>query len=120
LNLGEADRPDRIASGTLAHPSVDNWFELGAFPVVPRKAYRFGNSGRNILNGPGAAAIDAALMKNFRLHERYQLQFRAEAINVMNHADFGLPVNFVDAQNARRIVSADSPRVVQLGLRAWF
>jgi hypothetical protein len=59
-------------------------------------------------------------MKNFRLHERYRLQFRAEAINVMNHADFGLPVNFVDAQNAGRIVSADSPRVMQLGVRAWF
>ena len=120
LNLGEANRPDRIANGALSQPSVDDWFELGAFPVVPRKAYRFGNSGRNILNGPGTAAIDAALMKNFRLHERYRLQFRAEAINVMNHANFGLPVNFVDAQNAGRIVSADSPRVMQLGVRVWF
>ena len=64
--------------------------------------------------------MNVALLKNFVLPEHRTLQFRAEAINVMNHANFGLPVNFVDAQNAGQILSADSPRVIQLGLRVQF
>jgi hypothetical protein len=70
LNLGEADRPDRIANGDLSNPTVQDWFNLSAFPVVARRAYRFGNSGRNIIDGPGSATVNAALLKNFRLPER--------------------------------------------------
>jgi hypothetical protein len=120
LNLGEADRPDRIANGDLPNPTAEDWFNLAAFPVVARRAFRFGNSGRNIVNGPGSVTVNAALMKNFVLPEHRTLQFRAEAINVLNHANFGLPVNFVDAQNAGQILSADSPRVIQFGIRAQF
>lgn len=120
LNLGEANRPDRIANGDLPNPTVDDWFNLAAFPVVARRAYRFGNSGRNIIDGPGSATANVSLSKTFRLPERRTLQFRGEAINVLNHANFGLPVNFVDAQNAGQILSADSPRVIQLGLRVQF
>ncbi len=120
LNLGEADRPDRIANGDLSNPSVADWFNLAAFPVVARRAFRFGNSGRNIVDGPASETVNAALLKNFALPEHRTLQFRAEAINLLNHANFGLPVNFVDAQNAGQILSADSPRVIQLGLRVQF
>jgi hypothetical protein len=40
---------------------------------------------RNTLRGPGAWNIDAAIQKNFKVTERFGLQFRAEGFNVLNH-----------------------------------
>jgi hypothetical protein len=41
--------------------------------------------GRNSLTGPGAWNIDAALQKDFKLTERFGLEFRAEGFNILNH-----------------------------------
>jgi hypothetical protein len=120
LTLGEAGRPDRVAAGKLADPGPLRWFDVSAFVPVPAAAFRFGNSGRNILDGPGALYWNAALSRNLRLGERTSVQFRCEAINLMNHPNFGLPVNYVDAKNAGQILSADGARVVQFGLRLRF
>ena len=49
---------------------------------------RFGNSGRNILIGPGFNQWDLSAIKNFDLHERARLQFRAESFNLVNHPSF--------------------------------
>jgi len=117
LSLGDASRPNRTARGTLAHPGVDGWFDLAAFPVVSRGTYAFGNSGRNILDGPGSVIVNAALMKNLRLADRVNAQFRCETTNLLNRANFGLPVNYVDAKNAGQLLTSDPGRVVQLGLR---
>lgn len=54
---GEPTRPDRIAAGSLANPTPQAWFDLAAFPIIPTSALRFGNSGRNILTGPGFMAL---------------------------------------------------------------
>ena len=51
-------------------------------PFVP------GNSGRNILNGPGQAYLNLALMKNFRLRERRNLRLRLDSFNALNHPNF--------------------------------
>lgn len=121
LTLGEADRPDRVGSGKAAMPTVAQWFDVSAFPTVPARAYRFGTSGRNILDGPGAVYWNAALARNVRFSaDRLTGQLRCEAINFLNHANFGLPVNYVDAKNAGQILSADGARIVQVGLRVWF
>ena len=48
----------------------------------------WGNSGRNILIGPGFQNWDVSLLKNIRLAERRKLQFRAESFNVFNHTNF--------------------------------
>jgi hypothetical protein len=119
-DLGEATRPDRIASGTLPNPSANLWFNLGAFVTVPDSAYRFGNSGRNILEGPGATAINLALSKAFRIRERARAQFRWEAFNVTNHTNFNLPSDTLDKSNAGAITGNKPARVMQLGLRCDF
>ncbi|HLK63522.1 MAG TPA: TonB-dependent receptor [Bryobacteraceae bacterium] len=120
LNLGEANRPDRIASGKLSDPTISDWFDLSAFPVVPAGAFRFGDSGRNILDGPGSATVNAAISKNIHLRDAASAQLRCEAINIFNRANFGLPVNYVDAQNAGQILTADPGRTLQFALRLHF
>lgn len=67
----------------------NSWFDPYAF--VPVTAVRFGNSGRNILRGPGLTNLDASVFRDFVLNERFKLQFRAEAFNVSNTPAFNNP-----------------------------
>jgi hypothetical protein len=126
IDLGEPTRPDRLANGSLpnpgsnANPGPNDWFNVAAFAVVPDSAFRFGNSGRNILDGPGFVALNLALSKRFNLGERAKAQFRWEAFNVSNHPNFKLPNTGVDTSTASAITSAQPSREMQLGLRLEF
>jgi Carboxypeptidase regulatory-like domain/TonB dependent receptor-like, beta-barrel/TonB-dependent Receptor Plug Domain len=54
-----------------------------------------GNAGRNILIGPGIQELDFSVFKNNyirRISENFNIQFRAEFFNILNHANFGDPV----------------------------
>jgi hypothetical protein len=117
---GEASRPDRIAKGTAAKPSPDVWYDRTAFPVVPTGSFRFGNSGRNILDGPGTIGFNTSISRRVRLGEKRLLQFRAEAYNVLNHPNLGLPENNVDVTFAGAINQAKNSRNLQMGLRFEF
>jgi hypothetical protein len=119
-DLAQATRPDRLANGSLPNPSATMWFNLNAFQSVPDTAYRYGNSGRNILEGPGSVAINLALSKQFRIGERAKAQFRWETFNTTNHTNFQLPADTLDKANAGSITSAGAARVMQIGLRCQF
>jgi hypothetical protein len=54
-----------------------------------------GNAGRNILTGPGTVNLDFSVFKNNpvkRISETFNVQFRAEMFNILNHANFAVPV----------------------------
>jgi hypothetical protein len=58
-----------------------------------------GNSGRNILIGPGVTELDFSLFKNNyikSISERFNIQFRAELFNILNHPNFAPPVQGVN------------------------
>jgi hypothetical protein len=57
----------------------------------PTGTYRFGTMGRNSLRGPGFQRADLVLFKDFRLTERFVLQFRAESFNFTNTPRFNNP-----------------------------
>jgi hypothetical protein len=59
-----------------------------------------GSAPRNFLRGFGEAQANVALQRNFPLYERAQLQFRAEAFNITNHANFGTINNSCGATKA--------------------
>jgi hypothetical protein len=71
------------------HGVGQSYFDPYAF--APVTAVRFGNTGRNILRGPGVFHLDASLFRTFRLTERFNLQFRAEMFGVTNTPQFGNP-----------------------------
>lgn len=120
LDLGEAVRPDRIASGKLEAPGVDQWFNRDAFPLVARGSYRYGSSGRNILDGPGFFTFDVSLSRRFTITEGTAMQFRWETFNLSNRANFNLPLTQVDVRGGATINTAKAARVHQVGLRLEF
>jgi hypothetical protein len=120
LDLGDAVRPDRIGKGTLEGAGPDGWFDRSAFPLVPRGSYRFGSSGRNLLDGPGFFTLDTSLSRRFTVVERTVLQVRAETFNVSNRTNFSLPETRVDVLNGGTINAARAARVFQMGLRVEF
>jgi len=67
-------------------------------PADPNYLWCFnlrGNSGRNILIGPGTSNLDFSIFKNVpikKISESFNVQFRAEFFNILNHANFAVPV----------------------------
>ena len=67
--------------------------------------------------------FDMALLKNLRLTESKSLQFRLEAFNVFNHAQFFGPQAVdgnIGSSTFGQVVSAMAPRLVQAGLKFLF
>jgi hypothetical protein len=54
-----------------------------------------GDLGRNALRGFGATQWDLTLRRQFRFRERVSLQARADFFNLLNHPNFGSPVNYL-------------------------
>ena len=61
-----------------------------------------------------------SLLKNIHLTERTTLQFRAEAFNLFNRTNYNLPDNYVGSPSFGAILSAGSPRRIQLGIKLLF
>jgi hypothetical protein len=124
-----SDRPNLIGDPNAgscsngSHAGTPNcWFNPGAFqrldPVT--QAGQFGNAGRNIVTGPGVQQWDFSTLKNFKLAEAKNLQFRAELFNIFNHANFGVPVNDMNSPNVGQIQTSQPGRLVQFALKFLF
>ena len=117
-NTGTSKRPDRIGNGLLSNQTINQWFNPAAFAVPA--LYTYGNSGRNLLYGPGFVNWDALAMRMFQVKERMRLQFRGEFFNFTNTPAFNNPVTNIQSSTVARITSAGAPRDVQLGLKLLF
>jgi hypothetical protein len=99
----------------------ESFFDTSSF-AAPQQ-YTFGNSGRTVASGPGAIVADVSVLKNFRVSESQRLQFRVEALNFINHANFALPNQQRGNSNFGKIsslVAGNQARIVQLGLHYKF
>jgi outer membrane receptor protein involved in Fe transport len=117
-NTGTFTRPNRVCDGNLpsSQQTIAQWFQISCFVNPP--LYTFGNAGRNILIGPGLATWDVGADKDFRLTERFGMQFRSEFFNVLNRANFGLPNGSIGAAAAGTITSViTNARQIQFALR---
>ena len=116
-------RTDRTCNGNLpsGQRSVNLWFDTSCFPLP--SGFAFGNSGKNVLVGPGMVDADMSLRKLFSLTERFRLEFRAELFNALNHPVFAQPDNFItDGPGATGTITSTAAvnRQIQLALKLLF
>ena len=127
---GDSRNPDRpnlnpSLTGPIVLGKPQQWYNPAAFLLPPAGTY--GNAGRDILEGPGIAELDASLFKMFRLNERMRLQFRAEFFNLFNHPNFGLPIistftssGAISPSAGLVNYTATTSRQIQLGMKvSW-
>jgi hypothetical protein len=128
-NNNVATRPNSTGqSAKLSNPTQYEWFNTSVFVNPPN--YTYGNLGRTLPDvvGPGTINIDMSLIKNIHLWERVSLQIRAEAINMTNHVNLGMPnTSFVPGSNGLNssstfgtITSAAAARILQFGAKLVF
>jgi len=96
-------------------------FNISAFS--PETLGKLGNASRRFFYGPGISNFDLALTKLLPLSESKSLEFRAEAFNAFNHAQFYGPASVqgeVNDPHFGQVVSASAPRLVQLAMKFVF
>jgi hypothetical protein len=128
-------RPNFVGSG---NPVTGNpgglYFDPTAFTLAPLGT--FGNSGRLSLRGPGFNDTDIAVVKDTKIREGVNLQFRAEFFNLFNHTNWGVPlmgngsaniysafVNGVPVRNpnaGKILYDVGTPRQIQFALKLSF
>ena len=112
-------RPDRLGQGSVSNPDRSQWFDRTAFRVPGQ--YIFGNSGRNILRGPGFSVADWALSKSLEFTETKRLELRWEVFNAFNRTNLANPVASIDSSLAGRILGiAHFMRRQQLGVHLFW
>jgi hypothetical protein len=118
-------RPDRACNGA-GPQTVAEWFDINCFSTdalsqaLASGTPRFGNSGHNILIGPGMQQWDISIIKRNPITEKVNLEFRAEFFNLFNHPNFGTPGTTIGTDTAGQLTSAGSPRDIQFGLKLKF
>lgn len=117
-----ASRPDLIGDPNTGPRRPEQWLTRDAFRRLnpATDAGQFGSAGRNIASGPSIANVDVSVLKTFAITERYGVQFRAEAFNIANHANFTVPVSDLNSANFGRVLEAGPARLVQFGLKFLF
>jgi hypothetical protein len=128
-STGTGNRPDRICDGKLDKPTIDAWFDTSCFVSPADTTATYGNSGRNILRGPGQVNVDASLIKNTRIGH-FDTEVRVEAFNVFNHPQFGQPNGTIGnaavgtistmLSNPACSLCGTTERQVQLGVKVRF
>jgi hypothetical protein len=109
------------------------WLNPAAFAQNAIGTY--GNLGRNAVRGPGNFSFDLSMSRTFRVTERFSLQARAEAFNILNHTNFvgnfappGQPAgatfgtlsqNF-SSSNFGQVTGAYDPRILQFAMKVLF
>ena len=117
-----SDRPNLAGDPNAGPHTPDQWISSSNFQRLDPAADigQFGNAGRNIVQGPGYHQWDFSVLKDIPFTESKRLEFRAEFFNIFNHANFGLPVNDMNASTFGQILSSQPGRLVQLGLKFAF
>jgi hypothetical protein len=120
-------RPDCVAGiDPYAHPqTISDWLNPAAFSMPA--AGTFGNCGRNTVYGPSFRNVDLSVLKETKLGESRNIEFRAEFFNIFNHPAFAQPdttfgtPGFGEIFNTLgRTLGAGTSRQIQFALRFSF
>ena len=135
------DRPIQISDNAYAQSGVCplattpcvRFLNPAGTAFVANPVGSFGNVGRNSMTGPGALSVDATVSRRFAITERWKLEARVEAFNVIDHANFDNPNSALNSANFGLITatagapggsvllpSIGDPRILQFALKLHF
>jgi hypothetical protein len=119
-----SNRPNLAGNPNNGPRTPSEWFNTGAFqritPDPNSPVQQFGNEGRNVVQGPPYTNWDFAAVKNIRVMEGKELQFRGELFNFLNHTNLRLPNSDISSPTFGQIHSDLGPRVIQVALKFLF
>jgi hypothetical protein len=114
------DTPDKVGPLHIVNPrnsSGHYYFDPTAFASSAIGSE--GDARRRFFHGPGINNFDIALVKDTKLSERFNLQFRAEWFNIFNHTQFSTPSGILSGPFAQ-VTQAAAPRIGQVSLKLDF
>jgi hypothetical protein len=126
-NTGNPDRPNwnPAFTGPVIEGTPNQWFNPNAFSL--EAVGTFGNVGKNVLIGPNFRDLDVSLVKSTAIGEKIRLEFRVEAFNVLNRANFNLPSSFnvfsgtaINPSAGVILSTANTSRQIQFALKTIF
>ncbi len=127
---GENQTANQVGAVQILHGiNVGNpWFSTASFAQPTGVA--FGNTGRNIMSGPGLFGLNLSLFKTFAIRERAKVEVRCETFNFTNTPQFGNPQGSITSSTFGYVTSTLSSgtgvnstgggRAVQLGAKVSF
>ncbi len=124
VNSYGADLPDMIDGALEINHNPRNaqpYFNTSLFSLPALGSA--GDAPHRLFYGPGLENFDTALSKAISLGESRSLQLRLETFNTFNHAQFFGPASVngeITSSAFGQVVSADAPRLVQLGVKIVF
>ncbi len=115
-------------SGLAARPNVvgsiqkvgklSEWFNTSAFQA-PNYGF-YGDARNGTIRGPGYTSANISLYKSFPIHDRLNLQLRAEAFNVLNHPNFNSVDTGLGDGTYGNVNGAGDPRIMEFAVKMFF
>jgi len=116
-----ASRPDCLGDGRAGasdDPRTGLWLNPAAFATAA--SGQFGNCPVGRYHGPGFTNVDLSLFKSFPIRESMRFEFRAEAFNAFNHANFSNPGGNISSGFGIISNTVGDPREFQFALKFYF
>jgi hypothetical protein len=108
-------------------PNTTQWFNPQCYE--PQAPGYYGNVTRDSVPGPGTIAWDFSILKDTKITESVNLQFRAEFFNIINHYNPGAPAGSINTPGAQSLTDGQTtlsqapvvtPRQIQFALKLSF
>jgi hypothetical protein len=143
-NMPAACTSDAASAGASMSLQTYGCYAKGGSVMIPPAVGTFGTMRRNMFRDSGFRDLDLSVTKEWKLHERFKAQFRAEFFNVLNHPSFANPYGGTsgygpgafddpsstsifgcgcatpDQAGGNPVVGSGSNRAMQLGLKLSF
>jgi len=110
-------RPNVTCDPMATNPTIQQWFNPSCVTAPTAFDQPFGNSPRNNVRGPNFWTFDFAAIKNIAVTSTARFQFRLEAFNLFNRANYGPPAANRSAASFGTITTAYDSRQLQLGFK---
>jgi hypothetical protein len=114
------DTPDQVAPLVITDPRSNGGLYFNPSAFAPSAVGLEGNARRRFFHGPGINNFDFALLKDTRITERFDLQFRAEFFNLFNHAQFLTPSGILGSSSFGQVPGTLPGRIGELSLKLYF